>query len=159
MSAVFANYYIPGLNVAFLFSIALTVVMTLVIIPVAKRRPVGTPLSWGEAVFAATWVFAVLFLAYGVVPHQWLTHADNELAWRSDKILIGPQVGDENLFLYLPFTITYQVIRDIIAVGIYAAFLGLQIWLWSWWQKRGKKAAAAPELTTSTYGRPLVRKG
>jgi hypothetical protein len=159
VTAVFANYYIPGLNVAFLFSIALTVVMTLVIIPVAKRRPVGTPLSWGEALFAATWVFAILFLAYGVVPHQWLTHADNELAWRSDKILIGPKWGEQNLLMYLPLTITYQVIRDIIAVVIYAVFLGLQIWMWSWWQKRGKKAAATPEIATSSYGRPLVRKG
>lgn len=157
--SVYAAYYIPGLNVALVFSLVVTIVMTLAIVPVAKRRPVGKPVSWGEGIFAATYVFFVFFLAYGVVPHQWLTHADNELAWRADKILVGPTIGDQGLFEYLPFTITYQVIRDIVAVGIYAVFLGLNIFVWAWWQNRGKAKAAAPELTTSAYGRPLVRKG
>ena len=153
---LFATHY-PFLNVALIFSFLLTMGMTLLIIPVAKRRPVGTPLSWGEAMFGATYVFAVLFLAYGVVPHQWLTHADNELAWRSDKILLGP--GD--IFGKLPFTITYVQVRDFIVIGIYAFFLGMQIYMWAWWQKRGKRAAAAGQLSeaTSTFGRPLVRKG
>jgi hypothetical protein len=31
------------------------------------------------------------------------------------------------------------------------------IFLWSFWQKRGTKKST--ELATSTYGRPLVRKG
>jgi hypothetical protein len=159
LSAVYAVYYIPGLNVALLFSTALTIVMTLAIIPVAKRRPPGTPLSWGEAAFAATYVFAVGFLAFGIVPHQWLTHADNELAWRSDKIFIGPEIGGQGILEYLPFTITAVVVRDIIAVLIYAVGLGVMIWLWSWWQKRGKAKPATPELTTSAFGRPLVKKG
>ena len=28
------------------------------------------------------YVFGLLFVAYGVVPHQWITHADSELGWR-----------------------------------------------------------------------------
>jgi hypothetical protein len=40
---------------------------------------------------------------------------------------------------------------------IYIAFLGLQIYMFSWWQKRGKKAPST-EVETSTYGRPLVKK-
>lgn len=151
---IFASTHIPFFNVALIFSFLLTIGLTLLVLPVAKRRPIGTPTSWGEAMFGATYVFAVLFMAYGVVPHQWLTHADNELAWRSDKILHGP--GD--LFDRLPFTITYVVVRDLIVVGIYVVFLGLMMFVFSWWQKRGTKKAV-PELTTSTFGRPLVRKG
>ena len=57
-------------------------------------------------------------------------------------------------------TISYQTIRDIIAVLIYVVFLGAQIALWVWWQKRDKRAAAASTVpvVTSDYGRPLVRK-
>ena len=105
------------------------------------------------------YVFVVLFLAYGVVPHQWLTHADDELDWRSDKILTGPRSAAQGL-LRVPARSRSPTrsIRDIIVVVIYAVFLGLQIFMWSWWQKRGKKKPA-PELPTSTYGRPLVKKG
>jgi hypothetical protein len=157
-SPIFAAYYIPGLNVAFIFSLILTIAMTLVVIPLAKRRPVGKPLTWAEANIAAVWAFGVLFLAYGVVPHQWITHADSELGWRRDKLLTGPVVGDKGLLEYLPIDITYEAIRDIIVVVIYVVFLGLQIYVWIWWQNRGKKATPALP-PSSSYGRPLVRKG
>ncbi|MPY95856.1 MAG: hypothetical protein GEV08_23220 [Acidimicrobiia bacterium] len=55
-----------------------------------RRRPVGAPLSWGQAMLGATWAFFLMFWWYGVVPHQWLTWADNELNWRADKTLLGP---------------------------------------------------------------------
>jgi hypothetical protein len=158
----YANTYYPGLNVAFVFSVLLTVGLTVAAFVYGKRRPVGKPLRWGEAMFAAAYIFLILFLAYGVVPHQWLTHADNELAWRRDKILYGPFniFEPEALGGHFPFTITYEAVRDVIATVIYIVFLGANIWFAVWWQNRGKKAAEArPELTTSSYGRPLVRRG
>jgi len=153
---IFAAYYIPGLNFAFLFSLTLTILLILAIIPVAKRRKVGQPLTWAEAMLAAMYVFVVFFLAYGVVPHQWITHADAELNWRPDKVFAGP--GSKGIVSHLPFQITYQVLRDIVVVIIYAVFLGLQIAMWSYWQNRGKKKAPL-ELPASSYGRPLVKKG
>ena len=42
-------------------------------------------------------------------------------------------------------------------VGIYVFFVGLNVFMWGWWQKRGKKVAST-EVATSTYGRPLVKK-
>ena len=157
-AAIYARYFIPGLNVAFLFSLFLTVAMTLAIIPLSKRRPIGTPLSWGQAMAGSVYVFFVLFLAYGVVPHQWLTHADNELNWRPDRIVVGPKLGSKHLAQYLPFTLTRLVFRDIVVSAIYGLFLGLNAYLWVWWQKRGTKAAGT-EVEVSGYGRPLVRKG
>ncbi|HET6664429.1 MAG TPA: hypothetical protein VFG94_09230 [Acidimicrobiales bacterium] len=126
----------------------------------AKRRPVGAPLSWGEAMLAATLAFALMFWAYGVVPHQWLTYSGNELSWRPDKILLGPKLpftGREGLFEYfLPFTVNYENLSHIGAVLIYGLFLGMHVAAWSIWQGRGKEK---PLELDSAYGRPLVKQG
>ena len=138
--------------VAFVFSALATILASAVIPLYAKRRTPGTPLSWGEANVAALYVFFVMFLAWGILPHQWLTFADKDLQWRKDKILFGPaDIVDK-----LPFTVTYEVIRDLIAVGIYGVTLGGMIALWAIWQNRGKEKPK--EIPTSAYGRPLVRK-
>jgi hypothetical protein len=145
-------------NEAFLFTFILTTVMTLVVIPVGKRRPVGKPLSWGEAMAASAYGFAVMFLAYGVVPHQWLTHVQNELGWRTDKSVNGPWdiLQAKSKGGNFPFEINYLQVGDALVVGIYLFFLGLNMYVWSWWQKRGKRPST--EIATSTYGRPLVKK-
>ena len=146
--------------VAFVSSLLLTAILVGVIFPYRKRRPVGTFLTWGEAMVAATYIFFLMFWVYGVVPHLWLTWADNELGWRPDKLLLGPGeiLKPQALGGWFPFTLNYLVIRDLLAVGIYGVFLGLNIWLWSVWQNRGKAAAAVPVVAESEYGRPLVRK-
>ena len=158
---VIARYYIPFLNVAFVFSLLVTIALTLVLIPLAKRRPLGTPMSWGEAMAASVYAFFVMFLAYGVVPHQFLTHAGNELGWRKDKLIFGPFeiLKPQALGGKFPFTISYEALQDSLAAGIYIVFLALHIWIWVWWQKRGKAAKAAAAITaTSNFGRPLVKK-
>ena len=60
----------PGMNVAFLTSFIAAIVLSLAVIPYGKRRPVGKPLSWGEAMIAAVYAFGVMFLAFGIVPHE-----------------------------------------------------------------------------------------
>ena len=139
--------------VAFVLSLIATVVFSALPSLYARRRPPGTPLTWGEAMIAALFVFFVMFIAWGVMPHQWLTYADNDLQWRKDKILFGP--GDV-FDTVLPFTLTYEVVRDIIAAGLYVVTLGGMIVLWAQWQNRGKEKPK--ELPTSAYGRPLVKK-
>lgn len=142
--------------VAFLMSLLVTVILVAPIFPYAKRRPVGTPLTWGEATLAATYIFFVLFWIYGVVPHQWLTWADSELNWRPDTIWFGPT---GSMLTFFPINVSAQIFRDIIATLIYVAFLGGQMWMWAWWQNRGKRAEAAQALEpTSTYGRPLMKR-
>lgn len=137
--------------VALAFSILLLILSVGVIVWYAGRRPQGTPLTWGEAMVAATFVFWIMFLIYGIVPHQWLTFADNELGWRQDKILV--QSGQ----LGMPFTVTFLVIRDLVAVAIYGIGLAGHVALWVFWQNRGKEKPK--ELPTSAYGRPLVKPG
>ena len=146
--------------VGFITSILVAVAITGGIVKYMKKRSVDTPMSWGEAMFFAMIVFFMMFWVYGVVPHQWLTWADNELNWRADKLFVGPggileaqaNGGD------FPFTLTYLVLRDLVAVVIYVVALGGNMVLWSMWQKRGEAAPEKP-VERSTFGRPLVREG
>ena len=149
----------PGFNQAFLTSLVVLALLIAGAVLYGKRRPVGKPLTWGEAMIAAVYVFFTMFMAYAVVPNQWLRHAQNGLGWRSDKKVFGP--GDifqaQSLGGNFPFEISYLQVGDAITAGMYIFFLGLQIYLFSWWQKRGK-AKPSTDLATSTYGRPLVKK-
>jgi hypothetical protein len=55
--------------------------------------------------------------------------------------------------------VSARAVRDIVATVIYVVFLGLQMWMWAWWQKRGERADAQKAIEpTSTYGRPLVKR-
>jgi hypothetical protein len=150
----------PGVNQAFLFSFALSTGLALAAIPYSKRRPKGTPVSWGEAMLAAVYVFFVMFVAFGVVPHQWIDHADRNLGWSKSKIIYGPfdLLKPKGLGGNFPFTASYEALRDIVAVVLHVWYFGLILYLWGAWQKRGD-AKPGTEVATSTYGRPLVRKG
>jgi len=148
----------PGMNQAFLVSLIATLVLSLAIIPYGKRRPVGAPFSWGEAMLASTYLFGVLFLAFGIVPHQFIDHADKDLGWSKDKIIFGPFdiLKPESAGGWNPITLQYEAVRDIVVVLIHAVLFVLYIYLAVWWQKRGD--VKPKELPTSTYGRPLVKK-
>ena len=137
--------------VAFAVAVAVVVVGTALCFAIGARRPPGTPLTWGEAMVAATFVFGLFLVAYGIVPDRWLRYADDELLWRSDRILYKLTFFDRG-----KITITYQALRDIIVSGIYVVMLVAHVSLFAIWQRRGKKAAAVEP--TSAYGRPLVRK-
>ena len=149
--------------VAFLMSLLVAAVLIVPVFVYAKRRPVGTPLTWGEAMVASVYSFFLMFWAYGVIPHLWLTWADNELQWRPDKLLFGPGaiLKPQTQGGWFPMTLSYQTLRDLIAVLIYVIFLGGQMFLWAYWQNRGKRAEAATStaVVESEFGRPLVRKG
>jgi hypothetical protein len=53
--------------------------------------------------------------------------------------------------------VTYQTLRDLVAVGIYGVVFGANIMLWPFWQNRGKKKPVT--VAKSDFGRPLVRDG
>jgi len=151
--------------VAFVCSILILIGVVAGAMRVGRNRPVGAPLSWGEAMAAGTYAFFGMFIAYGLVPHLWLTWADSELKWRPDVLVSEyPIFGDFRLgFLapmdkggWFPVTLDMQRVRDVIVVLIYVGLLAGQMWLWGWWQKRGTRPST--ELVTSEYGRPLVKR-
>ena len=148
------------------FSTSCVVLFALVAIGVwyRGRRPVGTPLTWGEAMVAAAYIFFLFFWAYGVVPDQWLRWADGGLKWGSNKYFLLPRYSktacDTGHWCWKypgPITVTMQTLRDIVAVLIYLVVIGLNVAAWPWWQNRGKTKPV--EVAKSDYGRPLVREG
>ena len=151
---------------AFVSSMIILFLGVAVCLFVGSRRPIGTPVTWGEAMVGGSFVFGLMLLAYGIVPHQWLAFADNELLWRPDKLLVGISSGGvvwgndaKNLGGTGRILINYQAIRDIIATVLYVVFLGGQMVLWSVWQKRGrKKPGDVEEASRSRFGRPVLRK-
>ena len=149
----------PGVNQAFIFSLALTLAMTYGVYLVGKRRPVDRKATWGETMFGAVYVFAILFIAFGVVPHQFIDHADKNLGWRKDKLIFGPfdLLKPKAFGGQFPFTLSYEAIRDITVVNIYVVLVTVMVKMFNWWQKRGEVTPKA--IATSSYGRPLVRKG
>lgn len=148
----------PGVNQAFIVSFIGAFVLSLVPLAYGKRRKPGTPTSWGEAMLAATFIFGVLFLSYGIMPHQWIDHADKNLGWSRDKTIFGPAgiLKPQSAGGWNPITLTYEAVRDTMVVLLHAVFFGLHMFVAVWWQKRG--AVTPKELPTSTYGRPLVKK-
>lgn len=151
---------VPYLNVAFCVTWLIAIAVTVGILEYARRRPAGQPVTWGGAMVGATISFFLMFWIWGVVPHQWLSFADNELGWRVDRKLVGPEIGpgEQNLLEWLlPFDITYLVVRDIIVVAIYGVTIAAFIAVCSIWQNRGK--VAPTEVPQSTYGRPIIREG
>ena len=153
LKVMFTNTVHAFANVAFTGSLIVLALMVIGILVYAKRRPVGTPLTWGEAMAAAVYVTFAMFWAFGVVPHQWLTYAEGDLAMRSDAILAGP--GSTGLFEWLPIVISKQTLSDSVAVTLYMLAFGGAIAMWAVWQGRGDKVS--DEVETSNYGRPLVK--
>jgi hypothetical protein len=141
--------------IAFAGSFLIALLATAAIVAYGKRRPVGAPLSWGEAIAAATLGFGLMFWAYGVVPHQWLTYSGNELNWSPAKQLVGAGQWEFLGAPLPPFTMSYETLAHFIVVGIYGLFLGMHVAMWAIWQNRAKEKPKA--LPTSQFGRPLVR--
>src|SRR5690606_29097302 len=149
--------------VAFITSTLIGIVGLAAVVWYGKNRRVpGAPLTWGQANLAAAYAFLLMFWWYGIIPHQWLTWADNELNWGPDGLLYGPcgilkAQADGG---WVPFALNWLHIRYLVAGGVYGVGLGLQIWIWAWWNDRKKKAEAAATVVPPTaYGRPLVKKG
>ncbi len=162
---------------AFLTAIVVSLLMAGAIVWEGKRRPPGTKLTWGEAMLAALFIFALLLMIYGVVPDRWLRYADSELKWRTDKI--GIPMGPMGHFLYdtlhigsnknviapkgIKFfgrgkiVISANTVENVIATLIYGVGVAGQIMMIRWWQSRGKKPQPAALEKTSAYGRPLVK--
>ena len=145
--------------VALVVSILISLVMAGGISWYGKRRSVDDPMTWGEAMVFAVYIYALFFIVFGVVPHQWLTLAENEWSFRADRIwdawglLVAQSQGG-----WFPFEITYRVLSDAIAALIYIVYLGAMVALWGQWQRRGT-AKPSVEVAKSTYGRPLVKRG
>jgi len=125
-----------------------------------KKPKPDRPATWAECMGGAVGVFAMMTLAYAVIPSEYINFSDKYLQWdtthfvfRTHQDMLGLGIVD------WPFSMNKQAVRDIIVVGIYVVFFGLNLFLFSQFQKRGKEEAAAVEEKpkVSRFGRPLRR--
>ena len=150
--------------VALVVSIIFTLVLSYGALAYISRRPTDRKTTWGEAIVGATYVSFVAFIAYGIVPHQWLTLAENEWAFRADRILSGKYdiIRPRSIGGWFPVDITYRTISDIMATNFYIVFVAMQLRMWKQYQTRGETAdakAKAALTRTSSFGRPLIKQG
>ncbi len=132
-------------------------ILALALAAVVSRDPRSPdrPTTWAEAMTGAVAVFALFTLAYGVIPHEWLTFANSYLNMASDRFVEWPPWP-----FYEVVKLPFSAIRDTVATLIYVVAIGANIVLWVRWQDR---LTPAPEPTegeatvvrTSRFGRPL----
>jgi hypothetical protein len=138
----------------FLMAIGLAVVFYLY-----KRPKPDRPATWSECMAGAVGVFALMALAYAVIPSEWITFSDKYLQWDTTKFIFRSNQSIFGLPVNWPFSFDKRSVRDIIVVLIYLVFFSLNLLLFVRWQNRGKEAvaAAAEQPRTSRFGRPLRR--
>lgn len=154
---VFAAKFLSGIQTVVVW-VVLALLVAIAFAAVLSRDPRSPDrtTTWAEAMVGATVVFALMTLAYGVIPHEWLTFANAYLNMSTDRFVSWPL---ERL-VKLP----YSAFRDIVATLIYVVAIGLNIVLWAKWQARLTPAPAAAEgeaarvVRTSRFGRPLKSK-
>jgi hypothetical protein len=142
-----------------IWAVVLFIVGLLIAGYLASRPKPNRPATWSECMAGAVGVFALMALGYAVIPSEWITFSDKYLQWDTTKFVF--QAKQKMLFFpwNWPFNFVKQDLRDIIVVIIYVVMIGLNIVLFSKWQKRGTAdAEPAPETPrVSRFGRPLRR--
>ena len=96
------------------------------------RRPKpDRPATWAECMAGAVGVFALMTLAYAVIPHEWITFSDKYLQWDTDALRVPQQPGDARpRSSNWPFSIE-QARRSATSSssGIYVVLFGLNLFL------------------------------
>lgn len=113
-------------------------------------------MTWARAVFAALVTWFELVLIFGMVPSEWLSFAQTDLDWSSQRpaVVVPPW-----LVLGNDVQISYGAIKDSISMGYHivmlgaAAVFGLQLQR----MRQGPPPSAERPQLQSPYGRPLVR--
>ncbi len=152
-----------------IWSTLLLVVGVVVIQILCKRPKPKEPSTWAQSMLGAVISFALMLLAYGTVPHEWLTFANGYLKWDTTHFLIrGREVGESYLLSnghwFLPINVPLAAIKDIVATLIYVVLVTVNCKLFVKWQKRPlapvADAATAPDVSagTSAYGKPMTAK-
>jgi hypothetical protein len=143
-----------------IWSVGLFVIGLVVIFLLMRRPKPERPTTWAECIAGAVGVFAMMTLAYAVIPHEWITFSDKYLQW--DTTVFVFRSHQKMLFFpwNWPFNFDKHNIRDIIVVLIYGIAIGLNVGLFVAWQKRGQEKPEAPEGAPrkSRFGRPLRRR-
>jgi len=152
----FLNWFPRGpiwLGVGYLIVLGAT---TLALIGAIFLWVLNQRMTWARATVAAMITWLALLFFFGIVPSEWLTYAQTELDWSSQRVaLVIPPV----LVLGNTIEISYAVLKDSISMGYHLVMLGLGAVLGIQIQKikEGRPPGVKPAEQKSPYGRPLVK--
>ena len=144
-----------------IWSVGLFVIGLIIVFVLMRRPKPDRPSTWAECLAGALGVFAMMTLAYAVIPHEWITFSDDYLQW--DTTVFVFRSGQDVFGLGIvnwPFNFDKHNIRDIIVVLIYGIAIVLNVALFVMWQKRGQPKPEVEEAAPkkSRFGRPLRRR-
>ena len=117
-----------------IWSVVLFLIGLIVILALMRREKPDRPATWAECIAGAVGVFGMMTLAYGVIPHEWITFSDKYLQW--DTTVFVFRNNQKMLFFpwNWPFSFDKHNVRDIIVVAIYGIAIGLNVGLFVAWQ-------------------------
>ena len=116
----------------------------------------GKPLTWASATVAAAIFTMEMLILFGMVPNQWLALTQGTFEWTDQNIAFTLPTW---LMLGNEVSISYAVIKDVVAGGYSATLLGIIAVGAYQLQERAKKQATAPAPPppTSSFGRTIVK--
>ncbi len=116
----------------------------------------GKPLTWATATVAAAIFTLEMLILFGVVPNQWLALTQGTFEWTGQKIAFTIPSW---LVLGNHVSVSYGVIKDVVAGGYSAGLLGAVAVTAYRLQERAKQpaVATAPAPRLSSFGRTIVK--
>jgi hypothetical protein len=156
---VFGSHFPRPMGRLIWSTLLLTIGIVAVMIVIRRPKKSNEPITWVQAVLGAMFVWVMLTLAYGVVPHEWLIFGNSYLNFDTTTFILRRGQWGAHL---PPFEITRDKFVDAVAAGIYVVMLGLNIYLFAAWQKRkvaepAVEAEASDEPASDEPGGPLRR--
>jgi hypothetical protein len=142
-----------------IWAVVLLLIGVAVILVLARRPKSPEPPTWAQAMVGALAAFALMIVAYGTIPHEWIVYANSYLRWGTAKY-----VFQKNRFVH--FDVNKQTANDAVAAVIYVVMLSANIRIFQIWQRRPVSAPAPDDASTaeaapagtSAYGRPMTAK-
>ena len=71
-----------------IWGVALLVIGLIIVFILMRRPKPERPATWAECMAGAVGVFALMTLAYAVVPHEWITFSDKYLQWGTTSFMV-----------------------------------------------------------------------
>src|SRR5262245_16020905 len=121
-----------------IFACGIAIVLVMLRIPKKSNEPS----TWAATIVGALFVFGMMVLAYGTIPHEWLTFASSYLNFNKARFIVREGQLAGNL---PPFNIPTSAFVDGVAALMYGVFIGLNVYLFSAWQKRKVREPVAVE--------------
>jgi hypothetical protein len=114
------------------------------------------PLTWARATVAAFLFTLEMMIIFGIVPNQWLALTQSTLNWSEQRIAFDIPRW---LVLNNKVSISFGALKELVVAG-YTTTMLVAVLVGAYQAQQWSKRRGQPKpVTTSVYGRPVVRGG